>query len=83
MDELLSFNDFDIINAVLMVIENSVYIGIMDFVDNSYDTDINILYFRGELLVCSIYILKKENDIRHKYQFSMVLVRDITDGSDD
>lgn len=83
MDELLSSNDFDTINAIQMVIGNSVYVGTMDFVDNPYDTDINTPYFRGELLVRPIHTLKEENDIRHKYQFSMVLVRDIADGFED
>lgn len=83
MDELLSSNDFDTINAVQMVIGNSVYVGTMDFVDNPYDTDINTPYVRGELLVRPIHTLKEENYIRHKYQFSMVLVRDIADGFED
>lgn len=83
MDELLSSNDFDTINAEQMVIGDSVYVGTMDFVDNPYDTDINTPYFRGELLVLPIHTLKEENDIRHKYQFSMVLVRDIADGFED
>ena len=83
MDELLSSNDFDTINAVQMVIGNSVYVGTMDFVDNPYDTDINTPYFRGELSVRPIHTLKEENDIKHKYQFSLVLVRDIAEEFED
>lgn len=81
MDELLS--DFDSVNAVPMVIGNSVYIGTVDSVDNPYDTDIRTPYFRGELSVRPIRTLKEENDIRHKYQFSLVLVRDIAEGFED
>ena len=81
MDELLS--DFDNVNAVPMVIGNSVYVGAVDAVDNPYDTDIRTPYFRGELLVRPIHTLKEENDIRHKYQFSLVLIRDIADGFED
>ena len=80
MDELLSSNDFDNVNAVPMVIGNSVYVGDIDFIQNPYDTDINTPYFRGELLVRPIHTLKEESDIRRKYQFSMVLVRDMADG---
>lgn len=45
MDELLS--DFDNVNAVPLVIENSVYIGKVDSVDNPFDNDIRTPYFRG------------------------------------
>lgn len=81
MDELLS--DFDSVNAVPMVIGNSVYIGTVDSVDNPYDTDIRTPYFRGELSVRPIHTLKEENDIRHKYQFSLVEVMDMADGFED
>ena len=81
MDELLS--DFDNVNAVPMVIGNSVYIGKVDSVDNPFDNDIRTPYFRGELSVRPIRTLKDENDIRHKYQFSLVLVRDIAEGFED
>ena len=81
MDELLS--DFDNVNAVPMVIGNSVYIGKVDSVDNPFDNDIRTPYFRGELSVRPIRTLKDENDIRHKYQFSLVLVRDMADGFED
>lgn len=81
MDELLS--DFDNVNAVPLVIGNSVYIGKVDSVDNPFDNDIRTPYFRGELSVRPIHTLKEENDIRHKYQFSLVLVRDIAEGFED
>ena len=81
MDELLS--DFDSVNAVPMVIGNSVYIGTVDSVENPFDNDIRTPYFRGELLVRPIHTLKEENDIRHKYQFSLVLVRDIAEEFED
>lgn len=81
MDELLS--DFDSVNAVPMVIGNSVYIGTVDSVDNPFDNDIRTPYFRGELSVRPTHTLKEENDIRHKYQFSLVLVRDIAEGFED
>ena len=81
MDELLS--DFDNVHAVPMVIGNSVYIGKVDSVDNPFDNDIRTPYFRGELSVRPIRTLKDENDIRHKYQFSLVLVRDIAEGFED
>ena len=83
MDELLNSSDFDNVNAIPMVIGNSVYVGTMDFVDNPYDADINTPYFKGELSVRPIRTLKEPNNIRHKYQFSMVLVRDIADGFED
>ena len=83
MDELLSSNDFNNVNAVPMVIGNSVYVGTMDFVDNPYDADINTPYFRGELSVRPIRTLKEPNNIRHKYQFSMVLIRDMAEGFED
>lgn len=81
MDELLS--DFDNVNAVPLVIGNSVYIGKVDSVDNPFDNDIRTPYFRGELSVRPIRTLKDENDIRHKYQFSLVLVRDMAEGFED
>ena len=81
MDELLS--DFDSVNAVPMVIGNSVYIGTVDSVDNPFDNDIRTPYFRGELSVRPIHTLKEENDIRHKYQFSLVEVMDMADGFED
>ena len=81
MDELLS--DFDNVHAVPMVIGNSVYIGTVDSIDNPFDNDIRTPYFRGELLVRPIHTLKEENDIRHKYQFSLVEVMDMADGFED
>lgn len=83
MNELFSTSDFDNVNAVPMVIGNSVYIGTVDSVDNPFDNDIRTPYFRGELSVRPIHTLKEENDIRHKYQFSLVLVRDIAEGFED
>lgn len=81
MDELLS--DFDNAHAVPMVIGNSVYIGTVDSIDNPFDNDIRTPYFRGELSVRPIRTLKEENDIRHKYQFSLVEVMDMADGFED
>lgn len=81
MDELLS--DFDNVNAVPMVIGNSIYIGTVDSIDNPFDNDIRTPHFKGELSVRPIHTLKEENDIRHKYQFSLVLVRDIAEGFED
>lgn len=83
MNELFSTSDFDNVNAVPMVIGNSVYIGKVDSVDNPFDNDIRTPYFRGELSVRPIRTLKDENDIRHKYQFSLVLVRDMAEGFED
>ena len=83
MNELFSTSDFDNVNAVPMVIGNSVYIDTVDSVDNPFDNDIRTPYFRGELSVCPIHTLKEENDIRHKYQFSLVLVRDIAERFED
>lgn len=83
MDELLNSDDFDDVSAATVVICNSVYVGRVDFVNNPYNDTIRTPYFRGELSVSPIHTLKEENDIRHKYQFSMALVRDIADGFDD
>lgn len=83
MDELFSSSDFDNVSAVPMVIGNSVYVGTVDSVDNPFDNDIRTPYFRGELSVRPIHTLKEENDIRHKYQFSLVEVMDMADGFED
>ena len=83
MDELFASSDFDYVSAVPMVIGNSVYVGTMDFIQNLYETDIRTPYFRGELSVRPIHTLKEENDIRHKYQFSLVEVMDMADGFED
>lgn len=83
MDELFSSSDFDNVSAVPMVIGNSVYVGTMDFIQNPYETDIRTPYFRGELSVRPIHTLKEPNDIKHKYQFSLVLVNDIAEGFED
>jgi len=83
MDELFDSSDFDYVSAVPMVIGNSVYVGTMDYIQNPYDTDIRTPYFRGELSVRPIHTLKEENDIRHKYQFSLVEVMDMADGFED
>lgn len=83
IDEVLNSDDFNDINAATVVICDSVYIGRLDFVDNPYDDSVRTPYFRGELSVRPIHTLKEENDIRHKYQFSLVLVRDMADGFED
>lgn len=83
MDELFSSSDFNNVNAVPMVIGNSVYIGAVDSVDNPFNNDIRTPYFKGELSVRPIHTLKEENDIKHKYQFSLVLVRDIAEDFED
>ena len=83
MDELFASRDFDYVSAVPMVIGNSVYVGTMDYIQNPYDTDIRTSYFRGELSVRPIHTLKEENDITHKYQFSLVEVMDMADGFED
>lgn len=83
MDEVLNSDDLDDVNVATVVICDSVYVGRVDFVDNPYDDTVRTPYFRGELSVRPIHTLQKENDIRHKYQFSMVLVRDIADGFED
>lgn len=83
IDELFSSSDFDNVSAVPMVIGNSVYVGTMDFINNPHETDIMTPYFRGELTVRPIHTLKEENDIKHKYQFSLVLVKDIAEGFED
>lgn len=83
MDELFSSSEYDNVSAVPMIIGNSVYIGTMDFIQNPYDTDIRTPYFRGELSVRPIHTLKEENDIKHKYQFSLVEVMDMANGFED
>lgn len=83
MDEVLNSDDFDDVNVATVVICNSVYVGRVDFVNNPYDDTVRTPYFRGELSVRPISSLKEPNNIRHKYQFSMVLVRDIAGGFED
>jgi hypothetical protein len=83
MDELFSSSDLDNVSAVPMVIGNSVYVGTMDFINNPHETDTMTPYFRGELSVRPIHTLKEPNDIKHEYQFSLVLVKDIADGFED
>ena len=83
IDEVLNSDDLDDVNVATVVICNSVYVGRVDFVNNPYDDATRTPYFRGELSVCPIRSLKEPNNIRHKYQFSMVLVRDIADGFED
>lgn len=83
MDELLNSDDFDDVSAATVVICNSVYVGRVDFVNNPYDDTVRTPYFSGELSVRPIRTLKEPNNIRHKYQFSLLLVRDIADGFED
>ena len=83
IDEVLNSDDLDDVNVATVVICDSVYVGRVDFVNNPYDDTVRTPYFRGELSVRPIRTLKEPNNIRHKYQFSMVLVRDIADGFDD
>ena len=83
IDEVLNCDDFDDVNVATVVICDSVYVGRVDFVNNPYDDAIRTPYFKGELSVRPIHTLKEENDIKHKYHFSMALVRDIADGFDD
>lgn len=80
---MLNSDDLDDVNVVTVVICDSVYVGRVDFVNNPYDDTVRTPYFRGELSVRPIRLLKEPNNIRHKYQFSMVLVRDIADGLED
>lgn len=83
IDEVLNSDDLDDVNVATVVICDSVYVGRVDFVNNPYDDTVQTPYFRGELSVRPIRSLKEPNNIRHKYQFSMVLVRDIADGLED
>lgn len=83
IDEVLNSDDLDDVNVATVVICDSVYVGRVDFVNNPYDDTVRTPYFRGELSVRPIRSLKEPNNIRHKYQFSMVLVRDIADGLED
>ena len=83
MDEVLNSDDLDDVNVATVVICDSVYVGHMDFVNNPYDDTTRTPYFRGELSIRPIRTLKEPNDIRHKYQFSLVLVRDMADGFED
>lgn len=83
IDEVLNSDDLDDVNVATVVICDSVYVGRVDFVNNPYDDTVRTPYFRGELSVRPIRALKEPNNIRHKYQFSMVLVRDIADGLED
>ena len=83
IDEVLNSDDLDDVNVATVVICDSVYVGRVDFVNNPYDDTVRTPYFRGELSVRPISSLKEPNNIRHKYQFSMVLVRDIADGFED
>lgn len=83
IDEVLNCDDFDDVNVATVVICDSVYVGRVDFVNNPYDDAIRTPYFKGELSVRPIRTLKEPNNIRHKYQFSMVLVRDMADGFED
>ena len=83
IDEVLNSDDLDDLNVETVEICDSVYVGRVDFVNNPYDDTVRTPYFRGELSVRPIRSLKESNNIRHKYQFSMVLVRDIADGLED
>ena len=83
MDEVLNSDDLDDVNVATVVICDSVYVGTVDFVNNLYDDTVRTPYFRGELSARPIRTLKEPNNIGHKYQFSMVLVRDIADGFED
>ena len=83
IDEVLNSDDLDGVNVATVVICDSVYVGRVDFVNNPYDDTVRTPYFKGELSVRPIRSLKEPNNIRHKYQFSMVLVRDIADGFED
>lgn len=83
MDEVLNSDDFDDVNAATVVICNSVYVGRVDYINDVFGDDTRTPYFKGELLVRPINTLKEPNDIKHKYQFSLVLVRDMSDGFED
>lgn len=83
IDEVLNSDDFDDINVATVVICDSVYVGRLDYVNDMIVDDVRTPYFKGELSVRPIHTLKEPNDIRHKYQFSLVLVRDMTDGFED
>lgn len=83
IDEVLNSNDFDNVNVATVVICESVYVGRVDYVNDMIVDDVRTPYFKGELSVCPIHTLKEPNDIRHKYQFSLVLVRDMADGFED
>ena len=83
MDEVLDLDDFDDVSAATVVICNSVYVGRVDYINDVFGDDTRTPYFKGELSVRPIHTLKEENDIRHKYQFSLLLVRDMEDGFDD
>lgn len=83
IDEVSSSDDFDSVNVATVVTCDLVYVGRVDFVNNPYDDTIRTPYFSGELSVRPIRTLKEPNNIRHKYQFSMVLVRDIANGFED
>ena len=83
MNEVLNSDDLDDVNVATVVICDSVYVGRVNFVNNPYDDTARTPYFRGELSIRPIRTLKEPNDIRHKYQFSLVLVRDMADGFED
>lgn len=83
IDEVLNSEDFDDVNVATVVICDSVYVGRVDYVNDMIVDDVRTPYFKGELSVCPIHTMKEPNDIRHKYQFSLVLVRDMADGFED
>ena len=83
IDEVLNCDDFDDVNVATVVICDSVYVGRVDYVNDMIVDDVRTPCFKGELSVCPIHTMKEPNDIRHKYQFSLVLVRDMADGFED
>lgn len=83
MDEVLNSDDFDDVSAATVVICNSVYVGRVDYVNDMIVDDVRTPYFKGELSVRPIHTLKEQNNIRYKYQFSLVLVRNMANGFED
>ena len=80
MNELLYSSEYGDTTVVPVVIENSVYIGTIT--DSAEITQVGVQtpYLRGELAVRPIRTLKEENNIKHKYLFSEVMVSNISDG---
>lgn len=80
MNELLYSSEYGDTAVVPVVIENSVYVGTITNSAEITQVGVQTPYFRGDLSVRPIHTLKEENDIRHTYQFSVVLLGNISDG---
>lgn len=64
---------------VPLVIDNSVYIGRLRYVNDISECGVRVPYLLGELSVRGIKTLKEANDLTHTYQFMDVNLRNLDD----